>query len=133
MLVYRNPEKRPIPEHLKAQSQIAPKKKQRVLVINHDLLCSEYQYSMLSAMSLAPALVDKEQVQVLVLGTGAGRLPMFLRSQLGDKLQELVTVEISEHMIHVSLKSLTHRLLRPTLASRKTRSSSRSSPTLTNT
>ena len=80
LLVYRNPDKKPISENLKVQSQIAPKKKQRVLVINHDMLCSEYQYSMLSGMSLPAKLVEKEKIRVLVLGTGAGLLPMFLRS-----------------------------------------------------
>jgi spermidine synthase len=71
---------------MKVNSTIAPKKKQRVLVINHDLLCSEYQYAMLSGLCLAPKLVDKQNLRVLVLGTGAGLLPMFLKNQLASKL-----------------------------------------------
>lgn len=78
-MVYRNPGKGAIPEHLKAQSTIAPKKKQRTLVINHELLCCEYQYSMLAGLSLAPKIIEKDQIRVLVLGTGAGLLPTFLK------------------------------------------------------
>lgn len=80
LLVYRDPKKAQIPEHLKANSSIAPKKKQRTLVINHDLLCSEYTYSMLSGLSLAPNLAAKSNLRILVLGTGAGLLPMFLKN-----------------------------------------------------
>jgi hypothetical protein len=58
--VYRNPAKGQIPDHLKVQSTIAPKKKQRVLVLNHDILCSEYQYAMLAGFSLPPKLLEKE-------------------------------------------------------------------------
>ena len=61
-------------------STIAPKKKQRTIVINHDLLCSEYQYAMLSGLCLAPKLVEKSNIRILVLGTGAGLLPMFLKN-----------------------------------------------------
>lgn len=41
-LVYRNSKKGTIDEKLKAQSTVCLKKKQRVLVLNHDMLCSEY-------------------------------------------------------------------------------------------
>lgn len=54
LLVYRNPAKGAIPDHLKVQSSIAPKKKQRITVLNHDILCCEYQYSMLAGLSLCP-------------------------------------------------------------------------------
>lgn len=80
LLVYRNPEKKEISEHLKVTSQIAPKKKQRQLVVNHELISSEYQYAMLAGMSLTPKISEKQQIRILVLGTGAGLLPMFLRN-----------------------------------------------------
>lgn len=103
MLVYRNPAKGNIPENHKAQSTIAPKKKQRALVFNHDLLCCEYQYAMLGGLSLiANKLQEKQQVRILVLGTGAGLLPMFLKNQLGERLKEIVTVDINEEILKVS-------------------------------
>jgi hypothetical protein len=79
-LAYRNSKKEGgIPEGIKAVSPIAPKKKQRTLVFNHDLLCCEYEYAMLAAPALNVKLADKNQLKILVLGTGAGLLPMFLR------------------------------------------------------
>lgn len=79
-LVYRNTKKGDFEEYLKTSSPVCPKKKQRVLVLNHDFLCAEYQYSMLSGFSLPQNLIDKDQIRILVLGTGAGLVPMFLRS-----------------------------------------------------
>lgn len=101
MLVYRNPGKTTIPENLKVQSSIAPKKKQRTLVINHELLCSEYQFSMLSGLCLSPKLVEKSKLRILVLGTGAGLLPMFLKSQLANRLEEIVTVDINDEIVKI--------------------------------
>jgi tRNA1(Val) A37 N6-methylase TrmN6 len=56
---------------------------------------------MLAGPSLTLRLAEKPQVRVLVLGTGAGLLPMFLKGQLGDKLAEIVTVDINEEVIKV--------------------------------
>lgn len=57
---------------------------------------------MLAGLSLCPKLVEKDQLRILVLGTGAGLLPMFLKSQLGDKLKEIVTIDINEQIIKVA-------------------------------
>jgi hypothetical protein len=57
---------------------------------------------MLSGPSLSLRLAEKSNLRILVLGTGAGLLPMFLRSQLGDKLSELITVDINPEVIKVS-------------------------------
>lgn len=89
------------PEHLKAKSPIAPKKKQRILLFNHDLLCCEYQYAMLAGPSLTLKLAEKPHLRVLILGTGAGLLPMFIRGQLGDRLAEIITVDINPEIIKV--------------------------------
>jgi hypothetical protein len=87
ILTYRNSKKEGgWPEHLKTNSPIAPKKKQRVLVYNHELLCCEYQYGMLAGPALTLRLAEKGGLRILVLGTGAGLLPMFLRHQLGDSI-----------------------------------------------
>ena len=89
---------------MKVTSNIAPKKKQRILVVNHETISSEYQFSMLAGLSLSKGLLEQKALRVIVLGTGAGLLPMFLKNQLGDKLKELVTVDISEEMIKVILR-----------------------------
>jgi spermidine synthase len=57
---------------------------------------------MLSGFSLAPKLVEKDNIRILVLGTGAGLLPMFLKGQLGERLKELVTVDINEEIVKVA-------------------------------
>jgi tRNA1(Val) A37 N6-methylase TrmN6 len=58
---------------------------------------------MLAGPSLSLRITEKPQVRILVLGTGAGLLPMFLKSQLGDKLAELITVDINPEVIKVIL------------------------------
>jgi spermidine synthase len=102
VLHYRNSKVSPVPEEHKAHSIIAPKKKQRTLVYNHDVICAEYQASMLAGLSISSALAEKGQVSALILGTGAGLLPMFLRKQLGDKVKQIVTVDINQEMVDVS-------------------------------
>ena len=69
--------------------------------MNFDFLTSEYQAAMLSGLYMAPSLGhDKDKkLNILHLGTGAGCLPTFLASQLGDKLEKLTTVDISQDMI----------------------------------
>lgn len=60
---------------------------------------------MMSSISLAKSFAEKPEISVLVLGTGAGTLPMFLQSQLGPKhIKEIVTVDISEDMVKVAEK-----------------------------
>lgn len=103
ILTYRNSKKEGgWPEHIKAVSPVAHKKKQRVLVFNHDLLCSEYQYAMLAGPALTQKIAEKPNLRILVLGTGAGLLPMFLRSQLDTKLAEIVTVDINPEIIKIA-------------------------------
>jgi spermidine synthase len=103
ILAYRNSKRDGgWPEHLKATSPIAPKKKQRVLVYNHELLCCEYQYAMLAGPALTVRLAEKTGLRILVLGTGAGLLPMFLRGQLGDKLAEIITLDINPEVIKIA-------------------------------
>lgn len=105
ILVYRNSKKEGgWPEHLETVSPIAKKKKQRVLTYNHDLLCCEYQYAMLAGPALTLKLAEKANLRILVLGTGAGLLPMFLRSQLDSKLSKLITVDINPEVINIAEK-----------------------------
>lgn len=103
ILCYRNSKKDGgFPENVKAVSPIALKKKQRILTYNHELLCCEYQYAMLSGPALTLKLGEKTGLRILVLGTGAGLLSMFLRSQLDSKLAEIVTVDINPEIIKIA-------------------------------
>lgn len=77
-----------------------PARKQRVVTFDFDQLCSEYASGMLAGLSLVDAPTDK--IKALVFGTGAGLLPMFLQSQLKEKLDHVVTVDISEDMVNVA-------------------------------
>lgn len=43
LLTYKDPKKKEIPEHIKTNSEIAPKKKSKKLVVNHDFLTCDYQ------------------------------------------------------------------------------------------
>ena len=61
---------------------------------------------MLAAPALNVKLADKNQLKILVLGTGAGLLPMFLRWQLNSVLAEITTVDINPEVINVNLFSL---------------------------
>jgi spermidine synthase len=63
---------------------------------------------MLAGLSLVPKIAEKKDVRILVLGTGAGLLPMFLKSQLADKVKEIVTVDINPEIIKVNSLYLTH-------------------------
>ena len=60
---------------------------------------------MLAAPSLSLRLAEKGNLRILVLGTGAGLLPMFLRSQLNSVLAEIVTVDINPEVIKVSTQN----------------------------
>ena len=57
---------------------------------------------MLAAPALNLKLAEKGQLRVLVLGTGAGLLPMFLRNQLDTVLAEITTVDINPEVIKVN-------------------------------
>jgi hypothetical protein len=103
-IIYKDPSKGEIPDGIKLTSELAGHKKKRITIANHNFLCSEYQLAMMSSISLAKSFADKPAISVLVLGTGAGTIPMFLQSQLGPKhIKEIVTVDISEDMVKVSL------------------------------
>ena len=69
---------------MKTKSSICPKKKQRELIFDRDVLTCEYHCAMLSGLSLiADSLIAKaakqEKLDVLICGTGAGVLSMFIR------------------------------------------------------
>ena len=57
---------------------------------------------MLAGPALTLRLAEKGALRILVLGTGAGLLPMFLRGQLSDKLAEIITVDINPEVIKIA-------------------------------
>ena len=57
---------------------------------------------MLAAPALNLKLAEKGQLRILVLGTGAGLLPMFLRHQLDSVLAEITTVDINPEVLKVT-------------------------------
>lgn len=106
-MVYRNPKSIEVLSHMKAKSSICPKKKQRELIFDRDLLTFEAHCAMISGLSLiGEALIEKAKnfakLNVLVLGTGAGVLPMFLRQHFASQLDSLVTVDINPTILKVA-------------------------------
>lgn len=102
-LVYRDPKKHDIPEHLIANSKEAPKKKGKIAVLNQDHLNNEYQQAMLAGMFMA-SNISKKPLNVLHLGTGAGIMPSFLRSQLGASLAKLTTIDNNADILKIAEK-----------------------------
>lgn len=92
---------------MKTKSAICPKKKQRELIFDRDVLTCEYHSAMLAGLSLiGDDLVQKAKdavkLNVLVLGTGAGVLPMFIRHQFAGCLESIVTVDINPEILRVA-------------------------------
>ena len=102
ILHYRSSKKEESKAIKSTVSPVAPKKKQRILTFNHELLCCEYQYAMLAGPSLTLRLLEKTGLRVLVLGTGAGLLPTFLRQQLDARLAEVITLDINEEVLKIA-------------------------------
>lgn len=101
MLVYRNTKN--AQDLFQANTRLYQKKKQRVIVINHDFLCSEYQRAKMIGMGLAPkAFLGTDKLNLLVLGTGAGLLTMFLQSQLKDHINKLDTIDNNATMLKIA-------------------------------
>jgi len=101
-IVYRDPKKHDIPEHQFTSSVIAPSKKGKKTVLNFSFLTNEYQQAMLSGLYQANSLAEKKELNVLNLGTGAGIMPMFLNSHLGEKIKKITTIDINENMLKVA-------------------------------
>mmetsp|Transcript_9314 Transcript_9314/g.15703 ORF Transcript_9314/g.15703 Transcript_9314/m.15703 type:complete len:417 (-) Transcript_9314:351-1601(-) len=103
-IVYRDPKKHTIPANHEVQSAQCPKKKGKKAVLNFEFISHEYQQVILTGLFMAPAILDKP-LKVLVLGTGAGIMPSFLRAQLQEaNVDKIVTVDINENMLKVAEK-----------------------------
>ena len=100
-IVYRDPKKHDILPHMNATSELCAKKKGKTTVFDFDGLVSEYQQAMLSGLFMTPSLPDRP-LNVLHLGTGAGIMPSFLVSQLGDRLGKITTVDNSQDMLTIA-------------------------------
>lgn len=104
-IVFRDPKKHELPAHLLANSEFG-KKKGKTAIVNVDFLTSEYQQAMLAGLYHVPSLgfEEEKKLNILHLGTGAGIMPSFLQSQLGEKLGKLTTVDISKDMVTLAQK-----------------------------
>ena len=98
-IVYRDPKKNDIKDNLKVTTQVVPKKKGKVAVLNLDYLTSGYQCAMLAGLFMSSNLASNSKLDILHLGTGAGTLPMFLHSQLGQVINKLTTVDINPDIV----------------------------------
>jgi spermidine synthase len=101
-IVYRDPKKHEIPENQFTTSVIAPAKKGKKTVFNFSFLTNEYQQAMLSGLYQANSLAEKKELNILNLGTGAGIMPMFLNSHLGEKIKKITTIDINADMLKVA-------------------------------
>jgi len=90
-----NPKNAKYTENMKTQSVFCPSKKQRKVVFDYDTLTSEYHHTMIAGLNLVDWATRKEPIDVLVCGTGAGILPMFIRHNFAAQLNSLVTVDIN--------------------------------------
>jgi ubiquinone/menaquinone biosynthesis C-methylase UbiE len=99
MLVYKNVKNQE--EHFVTNSRLYPKKKQRVIIVNHDFLCSEYQRAKMMSIGLNPHAF-KEALNFLVLGTGAGLLSMFIQNQFKDHINKLDTIDNNPTMLKIA-------------------------------
>ena len=103
-IVFRDPKKHDLQPYQLVTSELAPKKKGKVAVFDHDYLVSEYQRAMLSGLCQVPGLKNKEKLRILHLGTGAGIMSNFLISQFGDKIEQLVTIDNNQDMLTIAEK-----------------------------
>ena len=58
---------------------------------------------MLSGLFLASSLQDKK-MNILHLGTGAGVMPSFLKSQLGNSIEKITTIDNNADILKVAEK-----------------------------
>jgi len=104
-IVYRDPKKHEIDDHMLANSELCPSKKGKKAVLNHDFLTNEYQQMMLAGLFLAPSIAkDGRPLNILHLGTGAGIMTSFMASQLGEKLGKITTIDLSQDMLKLGQK-----------------------------
>jgi len=85
-------------------SEQTPKKKGKQTVCNYDFLTSEYQQGMLAGLFLASNLSLNKKLKILHLGTGAGVMPMFLRTQLDECLESITTIDNNANMLKIAEK-----------------------------
>mmetsp|Transcript_3905 Transcript_3905/g.4607 ORF Transcript_3905/g.4607 Transcript_3905/m.4607 type:complete len:193 (-) Transcript_3905:399-977(-) len=101
-LMYRNSKSADLLAHMKTQSALMPKKKQKEVAFDRDNLTYECHHAMISGLclvadKLCAQIKDAEQekkLNILVLGTGTGILPMFLCQHFSKYLEKITTVEI---------------------------------------
>ena len=101
-LIYRNSKSQALQDHMKTQSALRPKKSKKEVIFDRETLTYECHQAMISGLSLiseklCAQLKNTElnkKLNILVLGTGTGILPMFLREHFSTHLGKITTVEI---------------------------------------
>jgi len=84
------------------ESELCPPRKQRALIFDRHSLTFEVHQAMLAALSLTDLSAKKSKI--LVCGTGAAALPMFLRHNLGDHLEQIHCIDSSKQIVELAQK-----------------------------
>jgi len=86
-LIYRNAKSAELADHMKTTSVLRPKKAKKEVIFDRDTLTYECHQAMLAGLCLSAEKLCAQlknadlnkKLNILVLGTGTGVLPMFLR------------------------------------------------------
>ena len=101
-LIYRNSKSQGLLPHMKTQSVLRPKKNKKEVIFDRDSLTYECHQACFSGLSLVAEKLCAQlknaelnkKINILVLGTGVGVLPMFLKQHFSTHLEKITTVEI---------------------------------------
>ena len=92
---------------MKTQSLLRPKKKQKEVIFDRESLTYECHHAMIAGLclvaeKLCAQLKNTElnkKLNILVLGTGTGVLPMFLKQHFATHLDKITTVDIDARVL----------------------------------
>jgi len=103
--MYRKSKSNELKPHMVTESTLMPKKKQKKVIFDRDILTYECHHAMLAGLcliskNLCPKIKnDNKKLNILVLGTGTGILPMFLSRHFGSYVEKITTVEIDSGVL----------------------------------
>jgi len=73
------------------KSEMFPEDGKMKVIVNHKVLCSDYAREFVTGLATIPELImKKEKFKVLLLGTGAGVFPMFLKQNVPNAFIQTV-------------------------------------------
>ena len=89
---------------MKTESELCPPKKQKAVIFDRSTLTFEVHQALLAAFSLTD--LSQKKPKVLMLGTGAGVLPMFLKHQIPEEhLENIDCVDNDKKIVEMAQKS----------------------------